>query len=35
VSLGDGMSLFGFVKDIGRKIFNKDEAAAEDIKNIY
>lgn len=26
------MSLFGFVKDIGRKIFNKDEEAAEEIK---
>ncbi len=26
------MSLFGFVKDIGRKIFNKDEEAAEKIK---
>ncbi|MFK8027780.1 MAG: peptidoglycan-binding protein LysM [Gammaproteobacteria bacterium] len=27
------MSLFGFVKDIGRKIFNKDEEAAEEIKS--
>lgn len=26
------MSLFGFVKDIGRNIFNKDEEAAEKIK---
>lgn len=26
------MSLFGFVKDIGRNIFNKDEDAAEKIK---
>ncbi len=26
------MSLFGFVKDIGRKLFNKDEDAAEKIK---
>lgn len=26
------MSLFGFVKDIGRRIFNKDEEAAEKIK---
>ncbi len=27
------MSLFGFVKNIGRKIFNKDDEAAEEIKN--
>lgn len=27
------MSLFGFVKDIGRKLFDKDEDAAEKIKN--
>jgi nucleoid-associated protein YgaU len=33
VSLGVEMSLFGFVKDIGRKIFNKDEDAAEEIKS--
>lgn len=26
------MSLFGFVKDIGRRLFNKDEEAAEKIK---
>ena len=26
------MSLFGFVKDIGRRIFNKDEEAADKIK---
>lgn len=26
------MSLFGFVKDIGRNLFNKDEDAAENIK---
>ena len=26
------MSLFGFVKDIGKKLFNKDEDAAEKIK---
>jgi len=26
------MSLFGFVKDIGRRLFNKDEDAAEKIK---
>ncbi|MEL7448392.1 MAG: peptidoglycan-binding protein LysM [Pseudomonadota bacterium] len=26
------MSLFGFVKDIGRRVFNKDEEAAEKIK---
>lgn len=32
MSLGVKMSLFGFVKDIGRKIFNKDEEAAEEIK---
>lgn len=28
------MSLFGFVKDIGRKVFNKDEDAAEKIKEM-
>ncbi len=33
MSVGDHMSLFGFVKDIGRKIFNKDEEAADEIKN--
>lgn len=27
------MSLFGFVKDIGRRIFNKDEEAAEKIRD--
>ena len=26
------MSLFGFVKDIGRNLFNKDENAAKKIK---
>ena len=26
------MSLFGFVKDIGRRVFNKDEEAAEKIR---
>jgi nucleoid-associated protein YgaU len=26
------MSLFGFVKDVGRRLFNKDEEAAEKIK---
>ncbi len=26
------MSLFGFVKDIGRKLFNKDDEVAEEIK---
>ena len=28
------MSLFGFVKDIGRRVFNKDEEAAEKIKDM-
>lgn len=28
------MSLFGFVKDIGRRVFNKDEDAAEKIKEM-
>lgn len=27
------MSLFGFVKDIGRRVFNKDEEAAEKIRD--
>lgn len=27
------MSLFGFVKDIGRRVFNKDEDAAEKIRD--
>ncbi len=28
------MDLFGFVKDIGRRVFNKDEEAAEKIKEL-
>ena len=28
------MDLFGFAKDIGRRIFNKDEEAAEKIKEL-
>ncbi|NNF16209.1 MAG: peptidoglycan-binding protein LysM [Gammaproteobacteria bacterium] len=28
------MSLFGFVKDIGRRVFNKDEEAAEKIQEM-
>jgi hypothetical protein len=31
--LGVESCLFGFVKDIGRKIFNKDEEAADEIKS--
>jgi LysM repeat protein len=32
IDLETRMSLFGFVKDIGRRLFNKDEEAAEKIK---
>ena len=28
------MSLFGFARDIGRRIFNRDEEAAEKIKDM-